>query len=59
MPPHRLVMLRRFLQDYKQLEGKSAEVDEILPPTEAYPIIEDALHRYSEQRRKGFKGTAG
>ena len=57
MPPHRLVMLRRFFQDYKQLEGKSVEVDEIRPANEAYPIIEDALHRYSEQRRKGFKAV--
>jgi hypothetical protein len=32
-------MLRRFFQDYKQLEGKAVEVDEIRPPTEAYPII--------------------
>jgi inorganic pyrophosphatase len=55
MPPHRLTMLRRFFQDYKQLEGKAVEVDEIRPPAEAYPIILDALHRYSEQRRKGFK----
>jgi inorganic pyrophosphatase len=54
MPPHRLIMLRRFFQDYKQLEGKSVEVDEIQPATQAYPIIEDALHRYSEQRRKGI-----
>jgi inorganic pyrophosphatase len=52
-------MLRRFFQDYKLLEGKSVEVDEILPATEAYPIIEDALHRYSEQRRKGFDGFKG
>ncbi len=57
MPPHRLLMLRRFFQDYKLLEGKAVEVDEILPPAEAYPIILDALHRYSEQRRKGFKGA--
>jgi len=55
MPAHRLLMLRRFFQDYKQLEGKAVEVDEILPAAEAYPIIDDALHRYSEQRRKGFK----
>ncbi len=55
MPAHRLLMLRRFFQDYKQLEGKAVEVDEILPAKEAYPIILDALHRYSEQRRKGFK----
>jgi inorganic pyrophosphatase len=57
MPPHRLIMLRRFFQDYKQLEGKSVEVDEIEPATAALPIIEDALHRYSEQRRKGFAGA--
>jgi inorganic pyrophosphatase len=55
MPPHRLIMLRRFFQDYKLLEGKAVEVDEIRPPGEAYPIILDALHRYSEQRRKGFQ----
>jgi hypothetical protein len=30
-------------------------VDEIRPAAEAYPIITDALHRYSEERRKGFR----
>src|SRR2546423_12671938 len=55
MPPHRLTMLRRFFQDYKTLEGKAVEVDEIEPAANAYPSIEDALHRYSRQRRKGFK----
>jgi len=55
MPPHRLRMLQRFFQDYKQLEGKAVEVDEIQPAKLAYPIIEDALMRYSSQRRKGFK----
>src|SRR5438128_3709749 len=54
MPPHRMTMLRRFFQDYKQLEGKAVEVDEIQPAAAAYPIIEDALHRYSRQRRRGF-----
>ncbi len=58
IPPHRLIMLRRFFQDYKQLEGKSVEVDEIRPAAEAYPIIEGALRRYSQQRRAGFKGEA-
>jgi len=55
MPSHRLTMLRRFFQDYKQLEGKAVEVDEIQPAKHGYPIIEDALHRYSRQRRRGFK----
>ena len=54
MPPHRLTMLRRFFQDYKQLEGKKVEVEELEPSTTAFPVIEDALHRYSQQRRKGF-----
>jgi inorganic pyrophosphatase len=54
LPAHRLTMLRRFFQDYKQLEGKSVEVDEIQPAEVAKPVIEDALQRYSTQRRKGF-----
>jgi inorganic pyrophosphatase len=54
MPEHRLSMLRRFFLDYKQLEGKAVEVDEIAPAAHTYPIIEDALARYSQQRRKGF-----
>ncbi len=47
-------MLRRFFQDYKQLEGKVVEVDEIQSAKYALPVIEDALRRYSQQRRKGF-----
>ena len=48
MPPHRLTMLRRFFQDYKQLEGKSVEVDDFQPSATALPIIEESLQRYSE-----------
>ncbi|HYE25533.1 MAG TPA: inorganic diphosphatase [Clostridia bacterium] len=55
MPPHRLMMLRRFFQDYKLLEGKAVEVEEVQPAATAYPVIEDALARYSQQRRKGFQ----
>jgi len=54
MPEHRLQMLRRFFLDYKQLEGKAVEVDAFQPSEASFPIIEDALHRYSQQRRKGF-----
>jgi len=54
MPEHRLAMLRRFFLDYKQLENKAVEVDEILATKNALPVIEDALVRYSEQRRRGF-----
>lgn len=54
MPEHRLLMLRRFFQDYKLLEGKAVEVDDVQPASAAFPVIEDALARYSQQRRKGF-----
>jgi inorganic pyrophosphatase len=56
LPAHRLTMLRRFFQDYKTLEGKAVEVDDFQPAEAARPIIEDALARYSTQRRRGFKG---
>jgi inorganic pyrophosphatase len=54
LPAHRLALLRRFFQDYKQLEGKAVEVDEIQPAAFAHPVIEDALQRYSRARQKGF-----
>jgi inorganic pyrophosphatase len=54
LPGHRLMMLRRFFQDYKLLEGKSVEVDEIQPAATALPIIEESLQRYSQLRRRGF-----
>jgi len=46
MPRHRLLMLQRFFQDYKQLEGKAVEVDAIQHAAAAYPVIEDAVQRY-------------
>src|SRR5947199_5092126 len=54
MPSHRMLMLRRFFQDYKLLECKAVEVDQIRPAAEAYPVISYALHRYIAQRSKGF-----
>ena len=54
LPPHRLMMLRRFFQDYKLLEGKTVEVDEFEPAESCFPIIEESLQRYSQKRRKGF-----
>ena len=54
LPSHRLAMLRRFFQDYKTLEGKLVEVDEFQPAAAALPVIEQALDRYSQRRRRGF-----
>jgi inorganic pyrophosphatase len=54
LPPHRLMMLRRFFQDYKQLEGKSVEVEDFQSAATAIPVIEESLERYSQLRRRGF-----
>ncbi len=51
LPPHKLTMVRRFFQDYKQLESKAVEVDEILPAAAAYPIIDNALAQYATKYR--------
>jgi inorganic pyrophosphatase len=59
LPAHRLATLRRFFQDYKTLEGKTVEVDEFQPAGAAHPVIEDALERYSGQRRRGFRQKIG
>jgi inorganic pyrophosphatase len=55
LPTHRLTMLRRFFLDYKKLEGKAVEVEDFQPKAFALPIIDQALERYSELRRRGFK----
>lgn len=55
LPPHRLAMIRRFFQDYKMLEGKAVEVDELTPANTSIPIILEALERYSTMRRRGFQ----
>lgn len=55
LPAHRLALLRRFFQDYKTLEGKTVEVDELTNAQSSYPIILDALERYTIARRRGFR----
>src|ERR1700682_1900103 len=52
LPPHRLLVLKRFFQDYKQLEGKQVRVDDIRPACAAVTVIERALARYQQQREK-------
>lgn len=55
LPTHKLAMIRRFFQDYKILEGKAVEVDELTEAKTSYPIILEALERYSLTRRRGFR----
>ncbi|HMI52232.1 MAG TPA: inorganic diphosphatase [Candidatus Saccharimonadales bacterium] len=55
LPPHRLLVLRRFFQDYKQLEGKQVQVDDIRPAYAAVNVIEKSLARYQEHRERLMK----
>jgi len=50
LPPHRLLVLKRFFQDYKQLEGKQVQVEDIRPAYAAANVIEKALARYKQER---------
>lgn len=50
LPAHRLAMLRRFFQDYKTLEHKKVEVDDIVAAEAAYGVVEDSLRRYDVQK---------
>ncbi len=46
LPPHRLAVLKRFFEDYKALENKRVEVDDIMHVESAGPVIEQALSVY-------------
>jgi inorganic pyrophosphatase len=52
-------MLKRFFEDYKTLEGKEVEVDEILPAEAAHSIVEDSIRRYEDAVRVGKLPTSG
>jgi inorganic pyrophosphatase len=49
IPSHYLIMVRRFFQDYKQLEQKAVEVEDIGPAATAYPVIQGASERYAQK----------
>jgi inorganic pyrophosphatase len=49
LPPHLLMEVRRFFQDYKVLEGKISEVDELFDRDRAHAVIRDAQKGYRER----------
>jgi inorganic pyrophosphatase len=51
LPKHVEREIKRFFQDYKVLENKAVEVEDILGPAEALTILREALEFYRRLRR--------
>jgi inorganic pyrophosphatase len=53
LPPHTMVEIKRFFQDYKILENRKIEIEETLyGTTKAYEIIEESIAGYKLKFKK-------
>ncbi|MGE5364780.1 MAG: inorganic diphosphatase [Bacteroidota bacterium] len=48
LPPHTIVELKRFFEDYKKLEHKNVIVEHFFGKQEAYKIISDSIALYKK-----------
>ncbi|UPL49372.1 inorganic diphosphatase [Hymenobacter sublimis] len=53
LPPHTLLEMQRFFEDYKALEHKQVSVERFMGREDAYRIIEDSIKLYEETFPKG------
>ena len=56
LPPHRLKEMQRFFLDYKVLENKVVDVEDIRGRAEANRVIDDAVRLYQEQIAPSLRG---
>lgn len=52
LPPHRMMEVQRFFEDYKSLENKSVVVESFLGPNDGMRTLQEAVQLYSQQRFK-------
>jgi inorganic pyrophosphatase len=50
LPPHRMVEVKRFFEDYKVLENKAVKVENFLDCIEAGKVIQEAINLYQMNR---------
>jgi inorganic pyrophosphatase len=50
LPPHTLVELKRFFEDYKMLEHKNVIVEQFMNREKAYEIIQESMQLYQENK---------
>ncbi|XP_066364347.1 soluble inorganic pyrophosphatase 4-like isoform X1 [Miscanthus floridulus] len=55
LPPHRLAEIRRFFEDYKKNENKEVAVNDFLPATEAYEVIQHSMDLYATYIVEGLR----
>ena len=53
LPPHTLLEMQRFFEDYKALEHKQVSVERFMGREDAYRIIENSIKLYEETFPKG------
>ncbi len=50
LPPHTLVELKKFFEDYKNLEHKNVIVEQFIEREKAYGIIMESIELYAEKK---------